>query len=79
MVYATDLLLVRISVIPADEPAAVSTLHQLLILLPRTQELSDTEMTRGASNDDRLNELWVPEPLVGDVARPCIAISVIPR
>ena len=37
------------------------------------------EMTRGASKDDRLNELFEAEPLVGVVERPCHLVSSVQR
>jgi hypothetical protein len=37
------------------------------------------EMTRGASKDDRLNELFEAEPLVGVVDRPCNLVSPVQR
>jgi hypothetical protein len=67
--------LVRTRVRPADEPASCQHFFQATNILLRTQELSDTEMTRGASNEDRLNELCEPEPLVGVVDKPCGRVS----
>lgn len=56
----------------ADGPAHSQHLPKTFSGLKHTQELSDTEITRGASNDDRLNELCEPEPLVGVVDNPWI-------
>lgn len=43
----------------------------------RTHELSDTEMTRGASNEDLLAELCGVLDVVVD--RPCVLVSYLPR
>jgi hypothetical protein len=72
-----DRQLVQKPVESADEPAKYQRILRVPSIFLHTQELSDTEITRGASREERLNELYEPEPLVGVVDKPCSFVSLV--